>query len=276
VRGDFLLDVLRSCADRIEEHVASCPEPTQPGIRPTQLRCDQVADSAASATLLAAGFGVLSEESGARHLDRRVVVVVDPIDGTANLARGVPWYGPSLCALVDGEPAAAHVRNLADGTRWEAIRGDGATCDGRLVRPSATATLADAVVAISGPAIPLGAGEERRFDAMAFALCSVATGVVDAVVDLDDDHHRCWDLAGGLLVCREAGAPVLDRLGRRGLWPLDAAQTRAPVAAAHAALLADLLEAVAHGTATGRAPRLPTAPDGQAGVGVSGPTGEHA
>jgi fructose-1,6-bisphosphatase/inositol monophosphatase family enzyme len=275
VRGDFLLEVLRSCADRIEEHVASCPEPTRPGSRPTQLRCDQVADTAATTALVAAGFGVLSEESGARHLDRPVVVVVDPIDGTANLAAGVPWYGPSLCALVDGVPAAAHVRNLADGTRWEAIRSDGATCDGQPAHPSSTESLADAVVATSGPSIPLALGEERRFDAMAFALCSVATGVVDAVVDLDDDHHRCWDLAGGLLVCREAGAPVLDRLGRRDLWPLDPAQGRAPAAAGHPALLAALLAAAADG-APAQAPRLPTAADGQAGMGASGATGEHA
>src|SRR5207248_2509612 len=85
-------------------------------------------------------FGVLSEESGRHHADRAVTVVVDPLDGSTNASRGIPWFATSLCAVDDEGPLAALVVNLVDGTTYRAERGQGATVDGRVIAPSTSST----------------------------------------------------------------------------------------------------------------------------------------
>ena len=59
--------------------------------RPGQYRLDLVADSAVLPVLHAAGLRVLSEESGwTGPEDAQVTVVLDPVDGSTNCARGMP------------------------------------------------------------------------------------------------------------------------------------------------------------------------------------------
>ena len=71
------------------------------------------------APLLAAGYSVLSEESGLQHPaggpSALGAVVVDPLDGSTNASLGLPWCATSLCLVVDGVPTAAMVANLATG-----------------------------------------------------------------------------------------------------------------------------------------------------------------
>ncbi len=73
---------------------------------------------------------MLSEESGRHHADRPVTVVLDPLDGSSNAARGLPWYATSLCAVDAEGPLAAVVVNQVSGARYEAVRGGGARRDG--------------------------------------------------------------------------------------------------------------------------------------------------
>ncbi|MEY2404409.1 MAG: monophosphatase, partial [Acidimicrobiaceae bacterium] len=85
------------------------------GTIPGQYHSDIAADAAAVQLLVDRGLGVLSEETGRHHPERAITVVVDPVDGSTNASRGIPWYAISLCA-VDGEGAlAALVVNLANG-----------------------------------------------------------------------------------------------------------------------------------------------------------------
>lgn len=204
---------------------------------------DQRADEAALDVLLRAGFGVLSEESGAHEPARPVLVVVDPLDGSTNASRGVPWFATSLCAL-DGDGAlAALVVNQATGSRFWAVRAGGAFCDGAVVRPSSATSLGDSVVALSGwPPVHLGWRQYRAFGAAALDLCAVAAGVVDAYVDCLVDAHGPWDYLGAMLVCQEAGAAVVDALGRP-LVCRGHGDRRTPVAAATEALLDEVLAA---------------------------------
>ena len=233
-----LVALLQGCADAIEDALADLDGWARPGGRPTQFACDVVADVAATTFLVSHGCGVISEESTPTCLDREVVVVVDPIDGTGNAVRGLPWYGPSLCALVADEPVAAHVRNLATGERFDAERGGGARHDGLVARPSNATAVEGAVIGVSGPAPADLVAAGRALGAVAFALCGVATGALDGFVDFDDDHHRCWDHLAGVLICTEAGATVSDAAGRD---LHDLAHGRAPVAAGTPELHADLL-----------------------------------
>ena len=71
------------------------------------------------------------------------------------------------------------------------------------------------MIALSGyPARPLGWNQFRALGAAALDLCAVACGMLDGYVDCLADAHGSWDYLGGMLVCHEAGAPVVDALGR--------------------------------------------------------------
>jgi myo-inositol-1(or 4)-monophosphatase len=243
--ADAAIAALSALPDAVGEHGW---QPVADGA--AQHRSDLTADAAVLAVLDAAGVGVLSEESGLRPADGGILVVVDPLDGSTNAAHRLPWYATSLCAVDDDGPLAAVVHDHGSGRRYEAVRGGGARCDGRPIGPRAGApALADAVVALSGlPPAHLGWAQFRALGAAALDLCAVADGRLDAFVDCSVDAHGVWDYLGALLVCTEAGVPVVDRLGR-DLVVLDPAARRTPVAAGDAALLAELLGAFAAATA---------------------------
>lgn len=218
--------------------------PAVGGAHAGQYVSDQAADAAALEVLRGAGFGVLSEESGVEDGSASVLVVVDPLDGSTNASRRVPWFATSLCALDDEGALAAVVVNQATGVRFEATRGGGARCDGAPITPSSAASLDDALVALSGyPARHLGWRQFRAFGAAALDLCAVAAGVVDAFIDCSVDAHGPWDYLAGMLVCQEAGAVVADRHGRPLACRLHE-DRRTPIAAATPGLFNDVLAAL--------------------------------
>ena len=207
-----------------------------PGLRTGQYGLDLRADAAALAILDRVGVGVLSEESGLRRPDTGLTVILDPVDGSTNASRRIPWYATSMCAVDGDGPRVAMVRNLATGTTFQAVRGRGATCQGEVIRPSSVAQLGSAVIALSGyPPEHLGWRQFRTLGAAALDMCAVASGSFDAFVDCSFDAHGVWDYAGALLICREAGVEVDDALGRP-LVVLDPDARRTPVASATTAL----------------------------------------
>lgn len=212
---DGVLEVLYAAATAVRTALDGLDDWGPAGTRPGQYLSDLAADEAVLAVLDGAGFGVLSEESGLHAADRPVVVVADPIDGSTNASRGIPWFATSLCA-VDGDGLLASVVvNQASGVRFDAVRGGGARVDGRPIKPSACADLGTGVVAISGyPRVHLGWRQFRALGAAALDLCAVASGTVDAYIDCSNDAHGPWDYLGGALVCQEAGAAVADLHGR--------------------------------------------------------------
>ncbi|HLM28629.1 MAG TPA: inositol monophosphatase family protein [Acidimicrobiales bacterium] len=241
-----LLALLHTVADAVATALAASGERGLAGARPGQYRADLIADAAALGILTDAGVDVLSEESGLASGPGGlgVVVVVDPLDGSTNADRGVPWYATSLCAVDGDGPVAAVVADLARDVRFEATRGGGARVSGgQALVPSGCSVLGDAIVGLSGwPPMHFGWGQYRCLGAAALDLCAVAAGVLDGYVDCSTDAHGPWDYLGGVLVCREAGAAVTDALGRE-LTVVDHAARRTPVAAATPALLDGLLAA---------------------------------
>lgn len=242
VADDPLLVALGDAAKAVEAALASLDDWGPSGAKHHQYKSDVVADRAVIAALAPLGFGILSEETGLRDGGAEIVVVVDPVDGSTNASKGVPWYATSLCA-VDGDGArAAVVLNLATGERFEALRGEGAWCDGKPIEPSGEQELSRSIVGLSGyPSEYLGWNQYRALGAAALDLCLVASGRLDGYIDCSWNAHGVWDYAAALLVCSEAGAPMVDAQGRE-LLVLDPDERRTPVAAASQELLERLLE----------------------------------
>lgn len=240
---DGLIELLHESAIAVRQALDRLDDWGLPGARPGQYRSDLVADAAALEVLGAAGVGILSEESGVQGAEHDIVVVVDPLDGSTNASRGIPWFACSLCAVDRDGPRAALVVDLPHGRTFMAMRGAGAAVDGVALRPSGCTAADDAVVAISGlPAEPLGWRQFRALGAAALDLCAVAEGTLDGYVDCSPSAHGVWDYLGGALVCAEAGAMVGDAFDRP-LPVVEHGARRTPVAAATPELFAALVAA---------------------------------
>ena len=188
-----------------------------------------------------------SESSRARPGRRRWVV--DPIDGTANYARGNSRWCVSL-GLVEGRaPLLGVLVAPALGEVFDARRGGGARLNGQPIRAAATAELARATVECGwSPRIDNArywALVERvmRQGAMlraggsgAMGLADVACGRLDGYGEL---HINLWDVAGGLAILAEAGAVVSPFMAG------DAPERGGPILAAAPAVAAALEQACA-------------------------------
>jgi myo-inositol-1(or 4)-monophosphatase len=238
-----LFSLFEEIATVCAEAVLATSDRHQKGNRPTQYGLDLNADDAALALLDAAGVGVLSEESGIKRLESPIMVVIDPVDGSTNASRNLPWYATSLCALDANGARVSLVRNLATGTTYRAVRGGGATRDYQPISPAKTTAIDDAVLSLSGyPPVHLGWRQFRTMGAAALDLCAVADGTFDGFLDCSFDAHGIWDYAGAALVCAEAGVPIADARGR-DLWVRDHAMRRTPVAGATQDLFDELMVA---------------------------------
>ena len=237
--NDDILAVLNRTANAISAVLASNTDWGLSGLRHTQYSVDVDCDNAALAILHDAGCAVLSEESQrtGEWGDNDILVVMDPLDGSTNASRGVPWYATALCALDNTGMRASLVVNQASGRdRYWATRGGGAFHNGVAMRPSACVDLSEAVVGISGiPKQRHRWGQFRALGAAALDICLVADGVIDAWIDFNT--HGVWDYLASLLICQEAGACFVEHQGRDFIV-LEHSHRRTPIVAATPELLA--------------------------------------
>lgn len=225
------LDLLDQVAADIRIAVAEVDDRRARSGRAGQYELDLAADGGAVATLTAAGMGVLSEESGRHHPDRPLQVVLDPVDGSTNASRGLPWWATSACILDEEGPWVSLVRNQATGTTYTAVRDGGAERDGRPMETIEAPSVDDSMAAINGtPASHLGWKQFRSFGAAALDVCAVADGRLDLYLDATTSGNAQWDFLGGLLVLREVGGVIIDAQDREVI-ALAPPERRQPIAA---------------------------------------------
>jgi fructose-1,6-bisphosphatase/inositol monophosphatase family enzyme len=236
-----LFTPLRECALEIGEAVKSHRGRGFSGERATQYHLDLAADEVALRVLRGAGFRVVSEESGVSG-SGEMTVVVDPIDGSTNCDRGIPFFATSLAVMRNDELIAGLVMNQATGTVFEAEQGSGAWRDGEAIRASVQRDFAQAVVSFSGlPRRHLGWAQSRSMGAASLEICLVADGSLDAFGVAQHSTLNPWDYLAGLLIAREAGAVAGDYLDEELVTSINV--VRRPVFAATDELLRFFLEA---------------------------------
>jgi myo-inositol-1(or 4)-monophosphatase len=191
-------------------------------------------------------FLLVSEELGERSFGTSPTarVVVDPIDGSVNSKRGIPFFSLSV-AVADGpsmrDVVFGYVHDFGTGEEWLAERGQGVHLGGeRLdgIGPkeeieilSFEATMTSFVAHKSAAFLDL-APRMRIMGSLALSLCHLAAGRVDAVVSLKP--IRSVDVAAGQLLCAERGLALAlpDVVGPFGDAPLDVVARSRIVAAA--------------------------------------------
>ena len=183
---------------------------------------DAAAEEAVVARLaqVSEGFSLVSEELGEASYGSGGPwrVVVDPIDGSLNAKRGIPFFSLSVAVAEGpamGDVVFGYVYDFGTGEEWTATRGGGAFLDGRplgAVRPkdeieilsfeaTTTAEVAERAAAVAGAAYRL-----RIMGSLALSLCHLAAGRVDGVCSLKP--ARSVDIAAGQLLVRELGYAI--------------------------------------------------------------------
>jgi myo-inositol-1(or 4)-monophosphatase len=171
--------------------------------------------------------GFLGEEGGGANNDN--LWIVDPIDGTANFARGEPHWAVSVAFARQGVPEIGVLSVPTLNEVYSARRGYGATCNGLPIRVSGVNDMQTAAVeigwsprrttasyiALVAKAMGMGATVKRSASG-ALGMAWTACGRVDAYLEL---HINSWDVAAGVVLAREAGAVVNDFF--RGNWLAD-------------------------------------------------------
>ena len=242
VTPDGLLELFDATTAAVAGALRGVTDRRGKGERAGQYALDLATDAAAVEVLTSAGVGVLSEESGVHHPERSVTVVIDPVDGSSNCSRGIPWYACSLAAVDRDGVLASTVTNLASGTTYRAVRGGGSTRDGAPLAVSGCSALGDAMVALNGwSPLHLGWRQYRSLGATALDICLVAEGALDGYLDCADQNAP-WDYLGAMLVLSEAGGHLADAQGRE-LVVLDHGARRTPVSAGTPELLEALMAA---------------------------------
>lgn len=209
-----LQTLLRDVAQQAIVDFGTVPDLRAMGERDDQYALDLVVDGPLVATLLDAGLGVLSEEAGVLEEQRELLAVVDPIDGSTNASRGLPWFNTSIAVCDEEGPLVALVENHVTRERFEAVRGHGATRNGEQLSPP-VGDIATGIVGVNGvPPAQNPWAQFRSLGASALDLCAVASGTLDGYVDFAEQAHGLWDYAAALLVCNEVGVPMVDAFGR--------------------------------------------------------------
>ena len=169
-------------------------------------------------------YGWLSEESAddAQRLDRRLVWIVDPIDGTRAYLAGRDDWCVSVALVEQDKPVLAAVFAPASEEFFFAVRGQGATLNG--VSVQATTGTAIDFSRVAGPK-PLVERLNRspgditlhpRIGSLALRLCRVAQGSLDAA--FAGGQSRDWDLAAANLIVQEANGNMTALSGETILY----------------------------------------------------------
>lgn len=265
------LQILKECETKIQKQIAPLiktlnePQPNLgigAGGDPIK-QIDLAAENAIVNTIKKhkISFTLISEESGIKEYGENpeeTYVIVDPIDGTTNLTRGIPFYATSIATAKKPEFSAietALVADLYNNVTYMAEKGKGAKRDNKKIKPSKNAILEEAVIGLDLntykikeliPQITEIAQRTkhiRHLGANALELCYVADGKSDAFIDIRG-KLRTTDMAAAWLIINEAGATITTPQGKPLEAKLDPKQTVSFIASANREIHKTLLNLI--------------------------------
>ena len=178
--------------------------------------------------------GFFCEEEGLRDTESEYIWVIDPIDGTANYARGIGDSAISVALISGGEPLVGVVKNISREECFSAVKGLGAELNGRAIRVSkrsfdngllctAMSLYKKEHAKVCSDIIfdaYLRCNDVRRFGSCAIELCYLAAGMCELYFEI---RVFPWDFGAALLILREAGGVA------RGLQDSELSYTRPTV-----------------------------------------------
>ena len=204
-------------------------------------------------------FEILTEEKGFIKNENRpeYLALIDPIDGSANLERGIPLISigisivPFKKLMTSDDAEISVIESVFTDETYVAITGRGVTRNGVGVKPAAPIELKNAIISydtkktwdadfLERSLRTISAVHDtRRSASNLLDLCWTASGALDGMVDLRDMLpiiHLC-----GTHMVFEAGGFVLDQNGNRYCSPLEPERMMNFVAASNESLAHQIL-----------------------------------
>jgi myo-inositol-1(or 4)-monophosphatase len=212
------------------------------------MRVDRIVEDAIADAAQRTGANLLSEEAGFLDNGSTTTLVIDPVDGSANAALGVPLSCFAGAVVVDGEATEALTLWFDTGRVWWARTGEPTP-----YRTTGRTELDGASVCMMRPKrgteeawqrIVNRADRIRILSTTCLETALVAEGSVDAFIDPGSDTHRIMDLAAALVTLPAAGGVLLDLRGRPFTFDHDLTRRWSGVAAASRELADQLIETV--------------------------------
>jgi fructose-1,6-bisphosphatase/inositol monophosphatase family enzyme len=211
---------------------------------------DQVAEDLAIALIKKSNTPVnlVSEEAGFLDFKGNYTFVLDPIDGTRNAYRGIPFFSVSLgigkSNLSDVEYGI--VKNIPAGDVYVAEKNKGAFLNNqRIGVPDVPAKdiLSSLTLGKNADKKTLSLAKQqivRSLGSASLEMCMVATGALDYYV-VGREYLRVTDIAASTLLVREAGGVVTNILGEKLDMPLSLDERTSIIAACSEELIQQIV-----------------------------------
>lgn len=173
--------------------------------------------------------GFITEEGTVAQERSEYTWIIDPLDGTTNFLQNIPFYSVSVGLLHQEELVIGVVIDVEQEETFYASKGGGAWCNGIPIFVSARNSISDTVVATGFPYSAKNVTPQmlsvfdyflknargiRRLGSAALDLAYVACGRFDIYYEAS---LNAWDMAGGILLVREAGGKVCDLSGGQSM-----------------------------------------------------------
>ena len=169
---------------------------------------------------------ILSEERGGK-IGEKYTWIIDPLDGTRNYSRNIPFFSVSIALVYKKSPILGVVFNPINKELYFSERGKGAFLNGKRIKVGQQQVLSQAIISFSKSPDKeafikiyriLGKIKKfcftfrfRYFGSTALDLCYIASAKTDVSIGTG---LKPWDLAAGILIIREAGGKITNLEGR--------------------------------------------------------------
>jgi len=168
--------------------------------------------------------GILAEESG-ETAKKEYTWVIDPLDGTTNFLHKIPYFAISIGLHKNDYPLLGVVNELNQKECFSAVKGEGASLNGKSISVSPKKVLGDSLIATGFPYNDFKQQGEyikllqdlmkctqgiRRIGSASVDMCYVACGRFEVFYEYG---LKPWDISAGTIIVEEAGGRVTDFYG---------------------------------------------------------------
>lgn len=191
---------------------------------------------------------LLSEEAGFINHNSKYTFVLDPIDGTRNAYRGIPFFSVSLAIgkskMSDVEYAI--VKNIPTGDIFTAEKGHGAFLNKKRIGVPEVPhrePLSSLALGINFDKLTISLAKKNKVRSLGSAsleMCMVAIGALDFYV-IGKEYIRVVDIAASTLILREAGGFVKNIYGEELNMPFNLDERSSVVAACNQELIKKII-----------------------------------
>ncbi len=170
---------------------------------------------------------IMSEELGIKNFgdNGKLFFIIDPIDGTSNAKRRLPFFSCSIAVLNDCDIVASIVKDLYNGDCFYAIKGAGAYYNNKKLAINYPDKPKKSVLLLSRPVsekdfefykkITSEFGSNRIFGSPSLEICYVAAGKADAAIQIHEQPRATiMDIAAAKLILKESGGILLNETGK--------------------------------------------------------------